>query len=338
MDLDRAAEAALGVLDESRRIRFAVDPLSVIRNELGLTVQAVDHLTERRDDGGACDGVSFLQDGVILYAPTSSSKRENFTLAHELGHWLVEQRDELYDWLADQNKPQHMLETLCDRIAQRLLLPQGLIDSVVGAGPIRATQLLELYKLSEASRPVCAIALAKRLPCCGAVLLVNRESEQVTYASIKPDAEEGWPTVFPWPGHGVPVGHPFLSVRPGGGITRRTYWKSPWGAQREYYADAVCEGRRVIAVLADIDLWDAEQLHIDEPRDFDGRPSSQITCCGQTLTVRGYPCDECGRHFCPNCQRCNCDRRAEREGTCIGCYLRFQRHLMVDDLCQDCRA
>jgi hypothetical protein len=121
-------------------------------------------------------------------------------------------------------------------------------------------------------------------------------------------------------------------------MTRRTFWKAPWGDQQEYYADAVCEGRRVIAVLAAVDIWDAEQLHVDAPRDFDRRPSSQITCCGRTVAVRGYPCDECGQHFCPSCQRCNCDRRAEREGTCTGCFLRFQRHLLVGGLCVDCRA
>ncbi len=338
MDLDRATAHALSAMDESIRSRFAAEPVAVIRETLGLKVQAVDHLTQRRDDGGACDGLSFLQDGVILYAPTYSSKRENFTLAHEVGHWLVEQCEELYDWLADRDEPQRMLETLCDRIAQHLLLPEALINSVIGAGPIRANQVLELHKLSEASRPVCVIALAKRLSCCGAVLLIHRERAEVTYASVKPDVEEGWPTVFPWPGHGVSAGHPFLGMRAGGALTRRTYWEAPWGSQREYYADAVCEGSRVIAVLADIDIWGAEHLHIDEQRDFDRRPSSQVTCCGRTVTVRGYPCDECGQHFCTRCGRCNCDRRAEREGTCLGCFLRFQRHLLVEGRCEDCRA
>lgn len=337
MELDRATELALGALETSTAIRFATDPIGVLREDLDLKVQPVDHLTQRRDDGGACDGVSYLQDGVILYAPTSSSKRENFTLAHELAHWLIEQQEELYDWLADQDEPQRMLETLCDRIAQRLLLPQSLIDSVVGRGPVRATHVLEMYNRSNASRPVCAIALAKRLTCCGSVLLADKVSATVTYASVRPDVEEGWPNAFPWPGSAVPAGHPFLSMPPTGGWTRRTYWKAPWGTRREYYADAVCEGNRVIAVLADIDLWNAEQLHIDEPHKFDRRPSSQITCCGRTVKVRGYPCDECGQHFCPTCKRCNCDRRAAREGTCKGCFIRIQQHLLVDGLCENCR-
>lgn len=337
MELDGATELALGALGTSTAVRFASDPIAALREDLGLKVQPVDHLTQRRDDGGACDGVSYLQDGVILYAPTSSSKRENFTLAHELAHWLIEQQDELYDWIADQDEPQRMLETLCDRIAQRLLLPQSLIDSVVGRGPVRAAHVLEMYNRSNASRPVCAIALAKCLTCCGSVLLVDKASATVTYASVKPDVEEGWPNVFPWPGNGVPTGHPFLNMRSADAWTRRTYWKAPWGTEREYYADAICEGNRVIAILADVDLWDAEQLHLDQPREFDRRPSSQITCCGRTVTVRGYPCDECGQHFCPACKRCNCDRRAAREGTCTSCFIRIQQHLLVDGLCENCR-
>jgi len=57
-----------------------------------LTVRAVDHLDDARADGGVCDGVSYLNDGVILYRSTGN-RRENFTLAHELGHWLVDQAD-----------------------------------------------------------------------------------------------------------------------------------------------------------------------------------------------------------------------------------------------------
>ncbi|WP_319446896.1 MULTISPECIES: ImmA/IrrE family metallo-endopeptidase [unclassified Mycobacterium] len=337
MDLDSATALALGGLDQTTRNRFAAAPTDAIIHDLGLTVTPVNHLTERRNDGGACDGVSFLQDGVILYAPTHSSKRENFTLAHELAHWLVERCDQLYDWLADQDEPARMLETLCDRIAQRLLLPDALIDTVTAANPVRAEQVLQLHSRSNASRPVCAIALARRLPCCGAVLIIDHQRADVVYASVRPDFEDGWPTAFPWPGHRVPAGHPFLAVVPGTTLTRRTFWETPWGTRQDYYADAVRDGRWIVAVLAVLDIWGAEQLHIDEQREFDQRPSSEITCCGATTVVWGYPCDECGQPFCPRCKRCNCDRRAAREQACSNCFLRFQRYLLVDGVCEECR-
>ena len=339
MDLDECVERALGYPSEAVRKRFAANPLEALRSDLDLKVEAVDHLTNRRDDGGACDGMSFLQDGVILYAPTPFSRRENFTLAHELGHWLVEQVDELYDWLADQRDPARTLETLCDRIAQRLLLPEGVVDSVVADGPIRARQVLELYQASHASSPVCSIALARRLPCLGAVVLINRADNAVQYASVRPDPHEGWPVVFPWPGQFVPAGHPFKSMPPGAELTRRAFWRTPWGGQEDYYVDAVSDNSRIIAVFSDIDVWNAECLHVDQGREFDQRPVNEIHCCGQTRTVRGYPCQDCGQPYCPVCGNCRCQCITQRERLCAGnCFLKFQPHLLVDGLCEECRS
>ena len=72
---------------EEDDVDFALDPLETLRSDLKITVRAAEHLALMRDDGGACDGVSYLDDGVVLYAPSQWSKRQNFTLAHELGHW-----------------------------------------------------------------------------------------------------------------------------------------------------------------------------------------------------------------------------------------------------------
>ena len=97
--IEECVEAALAVLTPQVRVGFAADPITVLRDGLDLKVQQAPHLAQRRGDGGACDGVSFLQDRVILFAPTPYSRRENFTLAHELGHWLVTQTPPVYDWL-----------------------------------------------------------------------------------------------------------------------------------------------------------------------------------------------------------------------------------------------
>ena len=40
--------------------------------------------------------LSYLSDGVVLYRSTGN-RRENFTMAHELGHWLVDQTNDVYD-------------------------------------------------------------------------------------------------------------------------------------------------------------------------------------------------------------------------------------------------
>jgi hypothetical protein len=339
VNLDQCVELALSNLDPAARARFANSPLEVLRSDLNLNVRAVDHLAERRADGGACDGVSFLQDRVILYAPTFQSRRENFTLAHELGHWLVERVEEIYDWLADQDDPQRMLETVCDRIAQRLLLPDDVVASVLAAGPVRARHVLELYRASQASAPACAIALANRIPRLGAVAIIDRSTERVEYASVRPDPDEGWPLVFPWPGQPIPAGHPVKAMSTAQTMTRKAFWRTPWDAQQEYYIDAVGYDKRVIAVLSDIDVWGAAQLHFDETREFDRRPVTDIHCCGQVRTVRGFPCPDCREPYCPQCGKCRCQRQALREQMCAGgCFLMFQPHLLVNGLCEDCRT
>lgn len=340
--IEECVEAALAVLTPQVRAGFAADPITVLRDGLDLKVQQAPHLAQRRGDGGACDGVSFLQDRVILFAPTPYSRRENFTLAHELGHWLVTQTPPIYDWLFEQPDPNQELETVCDGIAQRLLLTQSSIDHVVQAGPVQARHVLDLYESSNASIPACAIALAARLPGLGAVVIVEHpgppDPAVVAYASIRPDPERGWPKVYPWPGQDVPAGHPLRHHRAGGSIRRRSFWAMPWGERADFYLDAVEVRGRWIAVLADTDLWGAERFHPNTAREFDQRPEREIHCCGQTRKVRGYPCPTCDEAHCPECGKCRCERQQDELIMCAGgCFLMFRPNLLVNGLCEECR-
>src|SRR5207244_2095414 len=125
----------------------------------------------------------------------------------------------IYDWLVEQPDPNQELETICDRIAQRLLLDDSDIDHVLGGVPVQAQHVLDLYERSNASLPACAIALASRLPGLGAVLIVEADPDlgsAVGYASVRPDPERGWPKVYPWPGQSVPPGHPLRGILTGG--------------------------------------------------------------------------------------------------------------------------
>lgn len=341
--LEDCVAPALGTLDPGARSRFRTDPLLTMRTDLGLKVQEADHLAESRADGAACDGLSFLKDGVVLYAPTHQSRRKNFTLAHELGHWLVNQIPQLFDWLSVQPNPKRALETLCDHIAQQLLLGDGTISAVVGSGPIRAQHVLDLYASSQASMPACTIALATRLPGLVAVVLVDRDPEDdepvVRYASIRPDPVRGWPKVYPWPGQKVPAAHPLKFITNAAPVQRRTYWATSWGETANFYMDAVAvSNRRAIGVLADTDLWGAERFHPETRRDYDERPEQEVICCGQIRIARGYPCQECGQVHCPNCGKCRCDRQNAALVPCAGnCFLSYKPNLLVNGLCEDCR-
>lgn len=337
MNLDACVEAALRLLPAGMAERFSQNPSAVL-SELGLSARAVDELTKHRDDGGACDGISFLEDGVILFVRTPASKRQYFTLAHEVGHWLLDQCDPELDWLADQPNAGKQLETVCDRVASQLLLPQGAVTDVRSGQPLAARHVMELFEFSHASRPACAIALARTLHELGAVVIIDAFAHVVTHSSVNPDPDRGWPHVFPWAGQPVPPGHQLKQLADQGHFAGRSFWATPWGAQQPYYIDARRAGRWVVAVFADTDAWGVERLHLDAPRTFIQRPEGEVFCCGAFQAARGFPCDTCDRHYCPKCGKCECDRQAQREVLCAGtCFMKYLPHLLVDGLCAQCR-
>lgn len=323
-------------INPSIRASVASHPAEALQVHFGLTVQAEPQLGLQRESGGACDGVSFLRDSVVLYAPSIWSRRENFTLTHELGHWLVSHDADAVDWLSDQNDPDRMLELLCDRIAQKLLLPDDLVDSILDGKPVRAVLIRELYDASAASEPVCAIALAARLPGHGAVLITDLDVNTVSYASIRTGNDDSWPAVYPWPGTAVPPGHPLRTLRPGSTMARKSFWRAPWGTEQPYYLDAVADNRRVYAVLSAWDIWEAERFHSDAPFQVDQRPQREILCCGQTVTVRAWPCADCSEPHCPKCGLCRCDRQLKAQKQCERCYIIYPAHLVVAGRCPDC--
>lgn len=330
-----AVAAALSRLDNDTVSRFADSPEETLEVCLGLKVRQAEHL-ESRLGGGICDGESFLSDGVILYRPTGN-RRESFTLAHELGHWLVDQADEIYDWLGDQEHADRLLEMICDAIAQTLLLPSYTVDRVLAGRPVSAHRVLDLVNESEASRPVCAIALARRLPGGGAVAIIHRHTGLVKYSSVQSDPVQGWPSAIPWLGQRLPVGHPLAGLDDGSEFGGKTYWVTPWGHREEFYVHAVGTGQWVVAVFADRDLWGVEVVHFDAPRGFVQRPEAQFFCCGEVQQARGYPCPTCHRLYCPKCKGCLCDQRAANETTCKSCGLQKVKHLIEPSgICVDC--
>ncbi|MCM3895783.1 ImmA/IrrE family metallo-endopeptidase [Gordonia sputi] len=339
MNLNQCVELVFGVVPATVRDEFVRNPITAVQDGLGLTVVEARHLgDQKRNDGGACDGVSFLKDGVILYAPSDHSRRQNFTLAHELGHWAFDgSPDEIQDWIADEDDSAKLIETVCDRIAARLLVPSDSVTAVIRAGPVRADHLRALFDATQASRPACAIALANRLPGLGAVVIIDRRTGEITHASVRPDPGRGWPKVYPWRGQFVSSTHPLMRLAPGANSTRRGRWEMPWGTSAEFYIDAVADNRWTFAVFSAIDLWAVDSFHARDNREFDARPTLTGYCCGTEFKGRGFPCSECGKPFCPKCGLCKCDRDAEREVRCDGCFMTYLPHLLEEGLCENCR-
>lgn len=331
---DRKVEEALSRVPSAVRTRFAEDPIGAI-NQLGISVSETPAVQSTRNHGGHCDGVSFLEHNLILYARTRS-KRENFTLGHELGHWLIDRTDGIYDWVGDQPNPMAVIENLCDRIAQALLLPEQMINQVIGEGLLRAEHVLELHRQSNASRAASSVALVRRLPGAGAIAYAARDTGFIEHASIQPHPEHGWPTVFPWPGQSLPEGS-LLELGTGERTTRLSAWHTPWRSSADFYIDAIADDYYVYMIFSETNLWNITTGFAAQRIEYDSRPVQKLFCCGQERVARGYPCATCGQVRCPNCKQCLCDKRAASAANCRQCNSVVMPHLLsAQGLCELC--
>lgn len=88
---------------------------------------------------------------VTDHLPHHYDARSRFTLAHEIGHVLLEQHPRL----ADQARrlPQPDLERACDRLAAELLMPRGWFCEEIGSAPdlrsLRRTALRASVSMSS---------------------------------------------------------------------------------------------------------------------------------------------------------------------------------------------
>lgn len=335
--LERHAQSIVGKIVATNRDALAADPKRALAERFGLRVREQDVLAQHRDAGGWCDGISFLDDGVVLYAPSPNSRRENFTLTHELGHKLAEEDDDALDWLANRDHPERDLERLCDLIAARLLLPDTLITQILDRRPPEAVHIGALYEASAASEVVCAIALAQRLPCQGAVVIMDTGSSTVSYASVSSPEDDGWPLAYPWPKQDIPAHHRLTRLADGQAAREKSWWATPWGEKQDFYLDAIAVSRRIHAVLAVHDLWHVTRFHTDRSETAE-RPERYLDCpCGYRGSARGYPCSDCGYPYCPSCKECQCPRRTAALVVCQKCFVSVGKADIVDGRCSDCR-
>lgn len=336
MTIKDAAERVIAEVAPAAAERLAAEPLRALVDDFGLTVREVPSLAGRRGAGGWCDGMSFVDEGVVLIS-SAGNRRDNFTGAHELAHALVDGCDPALDWVADQSDPDRALETLCDRVAARLLLPLQRVTDILADDAPRAAHLRALHDASAASEPVCAIALAARLPCQGAVLIADLDDPTVRYATVA-TADDGWPVAFPWPGREIPATHLLRRIGPHEQRSERSWWATPWGDRQDYYLDVVTSARCIHAVLSVYDLWQVSAFHGADRPVTAGVPELDSACsCGFRGVIRGYPCSACGQPFCPRCG-CRCQREAARLVDCPNpnCYMRVLPHLIRNGRCVNC--
>jgi Zn-dependent peptidase ImmA (M78 family) len=333
----RWADRLVGTLDQEVRDAIARDPRTAIEEHLGLRVVERGALGER-GNGGWCDGLSIIDEGVVFFAPTANSKRANFTLCHEVAHYLIGEDDdsETLDWVADLDEPDQVIEQVCDLVASRLLVPEAMVTAVLEDVGLGGRAVAELFDRSEASREVCAIAMSERLSCDGFVALVNRDEDTITFASR---AHDGRP--YPRRRDPVPAGHPLLRLTDGETAAAEAWWPWPDGSRQPFYQSAFRNGHWVYVVHAVNDLWQVTSFHpAPAERPKATVPERRVSChCGFTGTARGYPCSICNKISCPRCQECECDRKERiARSHCQRCWQSVPvTQLDEDGYCTGCR-
>lgn len=335
------AERILAAQDPEWLEEAAADIETTMRTRWRLTVEPSRDFQPRKTTGW-CDGTSITRSGIVLYRPTGS-RRDRFTLAHELGHNLVDADDECLIWLGDREDVDRDFEQVCDVIAAGVLIPDWRLDAVLDGGPPTAKSLRLLYENSEASWSCCAIALARRLPCDGFVAIVDRRNQTVFYAARTRDTRP-----YAWAGDQLPTTHPLR--RDEIPTKCKTFWPGfNMNESRTYYMSAEADGDYARALFAAHDLWNVEKLHVG-PRPLPserGRPEREryegnVSCpsCGYSGVTALFPCNTCKKPTCQRCGKCDCDRNNEMKRVmCKGknCFSFVLPHLIEDGLCPDCR-
>jgi Zn-dependent peptidase ImmA (M78 family) len=327
------ARRIVDAIPGAKRAVIAADPIAGIE-AMGYTVVAEPALTSKRGAGGLCDGLSFAEHNTVMYAPTVGSKKENFTLLHEVAHILVEKNDDALIWLADRDDPDIELERLCEEVAAALVVPEDLLDDILGTGPLTANDLKTLVARAIASGPACAIAISTRLS-SGAVVIIDRASERVIHSSLRGEDLK----VYPWKGNEVPSGHPLLDLEPDSPITTKSYWTDTWGRRQDYYLSAVATEKRVYAIFSVLDLWGMDRFHGGQaPPEKSNAPRRAVRCpCGYVGATTGWPCNVCGHQYCPKCGDCDCQRRARGQESCRRCFCMAPAGDLEAGVCSNCR-
>lgn len=320
----------LDELDGDVRDDLAANLATAIELHFGLTVKPAESFGGR-GAGGWCDGLSIIDSGMILFRPTAS-RRQNFTLMHELGHHLIDNNVECLIWLADQPDPPRLLEQLCDQIASDLLISAKDANQVLGQRAPGADAVLELYYRTEASRSACAIAVARKLPCDGFILLIEEGSTSVFFAARARDTRP-----YGWRQDTIPAGHPLRQDPPP--ARALAWWPYPTGSERrEYFVSTATAGGWTVAVFAENNLFDVPGFHIPQQVEEDRGNDADISCpCGYRGKTRMWPCQRCGIPECPKCGECDCARRDRKLVACESCFSMVQPYLIIDGVCDACR-
>ncbi|WP_051944369.1 ImmA/IrrE family metallo-endopeptidase [Streptacidiphilus rugosus] len=315
------AVAMLTVLEQRHPGRLAALRTDVL-TEIGDWPEVQVRLVPETGGGDRCSVAGSYDDNTVpptlRVGESRSLRRRGFTALHELGHHLQQTDPSLGEKLFAWADSEGLEEEACDAFAARILLPESqLSESLKNVGPT-ASDVVGLFRTSQASREACCVRASGFFVGCGAVVLLDAQGTVVFAAR-----------------HGMipPACGSDQSATP----LIRAALKSHAGAQADRTHFVFRDGHRSDDLYGQAKWLDEDYLvAVFGPdqvawRQFTApRPSS-----GTSRFLSGWNCETCGDGFavtetCAQCQQprcpeghCGCTAaRAASDPTCTKCFLK----------------
>ncbi|TDP98154.1 ImmA/IrrE family metallo-endopeptidase [Labedaea rhizosphaerae] len=314
------------------------DPLSVLRTWPG--IQLI--LAPESSAGSGCSIAGRYDDETdpptLVVGTSRSYRRRGFTALHEFGHHLQRTNVELGQTLFAGLDSEGLEETACDEFASRVLLPDDLVAESIGTAGPAASDVVDLFVRSQASREACCVRAANMLNGAGAVLLLD-DTGTVLFAAprgLVPPARGSDQSKTPLieaalrQRTSAQRDKTFVTYR-NGDTSEYLYGQAAWCDDHEY----------LIAVVASDNVpW--MPLALPRPGTRRSRYGTWWTCetpgCGETFKIMKPPCQRCDQPSCGH-GHCGCTAvRTQRDRECTACRLTLPPRCFegTSPICRDC--
>jgi len=318
--------------------RLRDDPLSVLRTWPG--IQLI--LASESSAGSGCSIAGRYDDETdpptLVVGAARSHRRRGFTALHEFGHHLQRTNVELGQPLFTGLDSEGLEEAACDEFASRVLLPDNLVADAIGTSGPSASDVVNLYATSQASREACCVRAANMLNGAGTVLLLD-SAGTVLFAAphgLVPPARGSDQSKTPLieaalrQRASAQRDETFVTYR-NGDTSEHLYGQAAWCDDHDY----------LIAVVASDNVpW----LPLALPRLGTRRSrygtwwTCEFAACGETFKVEEPPCDRCDQPRCGH-GHCGCTAaRALRDRECTQCRLTLPPRCFdgASPICREC--
>lgn len=183
--LQLAKQTAEKFVSDKGITKLPIDP-KALATDLGILVDAKPGTAEGVSGMLVHTGNSF---GILYATHIKSTGFQNFSIAHELGHYLIEGHlDHIFDGAGVHNSEagfvsRNQYEMEADIFAANLLMPDYLFDSAMNKVGDGLEGIMKLADLCQTSRLSTAIKVSERIDLPVAIIVSQQETVEFCFMS-----------------------------------------------------------------------------------------------------------------------------------------------------------